>query len=197
MLAADGRRSSPPRELNMQLISERLAMRPVVAQDRETLMRIYGDPATNSFNPAGPLANLDEAQQLLDRWIAHWQQHGFGNMALTQRDAPHAILGFGGLTLREFGGRPVNNLGYRLATHAWGQGLATEFARAMVRYGFEECGLQVIDAAVRANHLASQRVLEKAGFTVNGNVYDVPDAPASLTFAITRAQWRAAQGTPQ
>jgi len=67
----------------------------------------------------------------------------------------------------------------------------------MVRYGFEECGLQVIDAAVRANHLPSQRVLEKAGFTVSGQVYDVPDAPASLTFEITLAQWRDAQGTPQ
>lgn len=185
------------RDLNMQLISERLVIRPVVAQDREMLMRIYGDPATNTFNPAGPLENLDEAQQLLDRWIAHWQQHGFGNMALIQRDAPCEILGFGGFSLREFGGKPVNNLGYRLATHAWGQGLATEFTRTMVRYGFEECGLQVIDAAVRANHLVSQRVLEKAGFTVNGHVYDVPDAPASLTFEITLAQWRDAQGTPQ
>jgi len=181
----------------MQLISERLLMRPVVAQDREMLMRIYGDPATNTFNPAGPLESLDEAQLLLDRWLAHWQRYGFGNVALTQRHAPDEILGFGGLSVREFGGKPVDNLGYRLAPHAWGQGLATEFTRTMVRYGFEECGLQVIDAVVRANHVASQRVLEKAGFSVNGHVYDVPDAPASLTFAITRAQWRDAQGTPQ
>ncbi|WP_313570985.1 GNAT family N-acetyltransferase [Pantoea piersonii] len=181
----------------MQLISERLVLRPVSVQDRDMLMRIYGDPATNTFNPAGPLANLDEAQQLLARWIMHWQQHGFGNMALTLRYAPYETIGFGGFSLREFGGKPVNNLGYRLATHAWGQGLATEFTRTMVRYGFEEYGLEVIDAAVRPDHLASQRVLEKAGFAVNGHVYDVPDAPASLTFQITLAQWRAAQGTPK
>ncbi|WP_311790376.1 GNAT family N-acetyltransferase, partial [Pantoea sp. UBA5923] len=82
----------------MPLISERLILRPVSVQDRDTLMRIYGDPATNTFNPAGPLANLDEAQLLLDRWIMHWQQHGFGNMALTRRHAPHEIIGFGGFS---------------------------------------------------------------------------------------------------
>jgi len=181
----------------MQLASERLVMRPIALQDRDALFRIYGDPATNTFNPVGPLTSLAETKQLLDHWIAHWQQHGFGNMALSLRSAPQEIIGFGGLGVREFAGKPVNNLGYRLAVHAWGQGLATEFARTMVRYGFEECGLPVIDAAVRENHLASQRVLEKAGLSVNGHVYDVADAPASLTFQMTLAQWRAAQGTPQ
>lgn len=181
----------------MQLLTERLVMRPVAAQDRDPLFRIYGDPATNTFNPIGPLTSLAETQLLLDKWMTHWQQYGFGNMALSRRGAPQDIIGFGGFGVGEFAGRPVNNLGYRLATHAWGQGLATEFACAMVRYGFEACGLQVIDAAVRDNHLASQRVLEKAGLSVNGHVYDLPDAPASLTFQITLAQWRAAQGTPQ
>lgn len=181
----------------MELVTERLVLRPVIGQDREALFRIYGDPATNTFNPAGPLIDLDETQLLLDRWIAHWRLHGFGNMALALRHAPQEVIGFGGFSVREFVGRPVNNFGYRLATQAWGKGLATEFAHTMVRYGFETCGLPVIDAAVRQNHLASQRVLEKAGFSVNGHAFDVPDAPASLTFQLTLAQWRAAQGTPQ
>lgn len=181
----------------MQITTERLALRPVEAQDIDSLYRIYGDPATNAFNPVGPLRNRDEARVLLDNWLAHWQRHGFGNMAIALRSTPQAIIGFGGFGLREFGGRPVNNLGYRLEKDAWGRGLATEFTRIMVRYGFEEYGLPVIDAAVRQDHLASQRVLEKSGFLVNGHVNDVPDAPPSLTFQITLAQWRAAQGTPQ
>ncbi len=139
----------------MPLASERLVMRPIAIQDKDALFRIYGDPTTNTFTPVRPLTSLAEIEQLLDNSIAHWQQHGLGYMTLSLRSAPQDIIGFGGLGVREFAGKPVNNLGYRLAVHAWGQGLATEFARTMVRYGFEDCGLQVIDAAVRENHLAS------------------------------------------
>ncbi|HGY3899768.1 TPA: GNAT family N-acetyltransferase, partial [Klebsiella aerogenes] len=38
----------------MQLQSTRLYLRPVTKFDLDDLFRIYGDPATNTFNPAGP-----------------------------------------------------------------------------------------------------------------------------------------------
>nr|MBA2813992.1 GNAT family N-acetyltransferase [Candidatus Pantoea persica] len=102
----------------MQITTERLALRPVEAQDIDSLYRIYGDPATNAFNPVGPLRSQDEARVLLDNWLAHWQRQGFGNMVIALRHTTQAIVSFGGFGLREFGGRPVNNLGYRLETGA-------------------------------------------------------------------------------
>lgn len=181
----------------MPFHTERLTMRPVAPGDVDSFYRIYSDPDTHRFNPAGPLGSLKEAQVRMDNWLSHWQQRGFGNMAIALRNAPDEVIGYGGLSVREFAGRPVNNLGYRFATHAWGQGLATEFARFAVRYGFEICLLAGIDAAVRQHHLASQRVLQKAGLKQCGEVQDVPDAPASLMFHISRAMWLASQDTPQ
>lgn len=98
--------------------------------------------------------------------------------------------------MREFAGKPVNNLGYRLAKEAWGKGFATEFARRVIAYGFDECQLPVIDAAVRQDHIASQQVLEKAGLRCYGQVHDVPGAPASLVYELRAQTWRD-QGTPK
>ena len=53
----------------------------------------------------------------------------------------------------------------RLARAAWGRGLATEGARALIERGFAEMGLRRIFAETMAVNVASRRVLEKAGLT--------------------------------
>ncbi len=57
-------------------------------------------------------------------------------------------------------------LGFALAPEAWGKGLATEAARAMVRVGFALTPAIEILASVRVENAASHRVLEKCGFAV-------------------------------
>jgi len=180
----------------MQLTSSRLFLRPVEPTDVQRLFAIYGDPKTNMFNPAGPFPDLAFAEEVLNRWLAHWQSFPFGNWAICLREHPDEVIGFGGLSVREFAGKPVNNLGYRLAKEAWGNGFATEFARRVIAYGFDECQLPVIDAAVRQDHIASQQVLEKAGLRCYGQVHDVPGAPASLVYELRAQTWRD-QGTPK
>uniref|UniRef100_UPI00336C1FCA GNAT family N-acetyltransferase n=1 Tax=Enterobacter sp. Sphag71 TaxID=2587032 RepID=UPI00336C1FCA len=76
------------------------------------------------------------------------------------------------------------------------KGYATEFARTVIAYGFDECQLPVIDAAVRPDHFASQRVLEKAGLRCYDQFHDVPGAPASLLYELRAQTWRD-QGTPK
>jgi ribosomal-protein-alanine N-acetyltransferase len=176
-------------EYALHLESARLTFRPVRHSDVEDLYRIYGDPATNTFNPAGPYPSLTYTQAVLERWIAQWARDGFGQMAIATRLNPHKIIGFAGLSVREFDGETVNNLGYRFATEAWGQGFATEASLRLTRFGFEELKLKKISAAVRENHLDSLNVLEKSGLRRSGKVTDVKDAPASLVFTITSDQW--------
>jgi len=54
-------------------------------------------------------------------------------------------------------------VGYGLARRAWGRGLATEAARASLRYGFESMGLARIVAVVNPANHASRHVVEKLG----------------------------------
>lgn len=121
----------------MPVETKRLYLRPVVASDADALFRIYGDPATNTFSPSGPYPDLHYAETVLERWIRHREQHGFGNWAISLLDTPASIIGFGGLSILSYDGITINNLGYRFATEAWGKGLVTEFAEGALKYGFD------------------------------------------------------------
>lgn len=174
----------------MQLYSDRLYLRPVSPDDLEDLFRIYGDPATNTFNPAGPYPDIAYAQGRLDAWLAEWERYGFGNMAVCERDALHNVMGFGGLSVRKLNGVQTNNLGYRFQTASWGRGIATEFCQRILRHGFEDLKLQEVTAVIRANHLASQSVALKAGLNKAGEVHDVEGEAPSLVFSLTAQKWR-------
>lgn len=177
------------KELVLQLHPTRLYLRPVTESDLDDLFRIYGDPATNTFNPAGPYQDIQHAKTVLARWVNHWETHGFGNWAISLNDNPDRIIGFGGLSISCYADIIINNLGYRFATEAWGKGLATEFSKNSVRYGFCELKLTEISAIVRGNHVASQKVLQKAGLRYIKEIYDVKDAPPSLLFSLSHREW--------
>ena len=103
----------------MQLHPTRLYLRPVTESDLDDLFRIYGDPATNTFNPAGPYPDIKHAKNVLARWGNHWETHGFGNWAISLKDSPDRIIGFGGLSISSYADIIINNLGYRFAAEAW------------------------------------------------------------------------------
>lgn len=105
------------------------------------------------------------------------------------KERPDHIIGFGGVFVSEFNGRVTNNLGYRFEPDAWGKGYATELSKRAIRYGFEEVGLQEIVGVVRANHLASRKVLEKAGLKFIEEIKDFENLPASLMFSLSRDEW--------
>lgn len=177
----------------MQLITSRLRLRPVIASDADDLFRIYGDPATNTFNPAGPYPDIDYARDVLACWLTHWKHYGFGNWAIMLKDDPERIIGFGGLSIRSYADITINNLGYRFSTESWGKGVATEFANYAVSYGFVELQRPEISAIVRANHLASQKVLTNAGLRYVRDIHDVKNAPASMLFTLAYTEWDKSQ----
>jgi len=59
---------------------------------------------------------------------------------------------------------PCVEIGWRLARPWWGQGLATEGARAALAYGFERLGLPEIVSFTVPGNVRSRRVMEKLGF---------------------------------
>ncbi|WP_342324697.1 GNAT family N-acetyltransferase [Kosakonia sp. BYX6] len=173
----------------MRVETKRLCLRPVMASDADDLFKIYGDPATNLFNPAGPYPDIHHAKTVLNRWLNHWENNGFGNWAISLRTTPENIIGFGGLSILSYADMSINNLGYRFAAKVWGKGLATEFSECAVRYGFIDIKLTEISAVVRGNHLASQKVLQKTGLKYIRDIDDVKDAPPSLLYSLTRDDW--------
>jgi RimJ/RimL family protein N-acetyltransferase len=162
----------------MQHLTSRLILRPPVRDDLARLLQIYGDQATNQFNPSGPLRSISQASALLERWLSHWATVGYGQWAIE----PDHVIGFGGIDTRAYLDEERMNLGYRFGVEAWGQGYATELGHAALAYGFEALCAPAIFAVVRPAHAASIRVLRKVGMLHTGDLDDVPGGAPSWVF---------------
>jgi len=138
--------------------TERLRLRPLSPDDLDDLHEVvWSDPAVTWD---GEARTLDQSRESLEAKLRDVEEHGFGMMAVVDRD-DGAVLGFAGLQHLEDG--PDVEVGYYLGRRAWGRGLGTEVACALVEQAFEELGLQRVVAVVRPENEASQRVLAKAG----------------------------------
>jgi [ribosomal protein S5]-alanine N-acetyltransferase len=102
--------------------------------------------------------------------------------------ADNALIGIGGYK----GGPDANSMveiGYGVAPAYRGKGYASEAAQGMMKYAFEQDGVQQVWAHTLAEANASVRVLTKCGFTRTQEIDD-PDNGKIWRWEITKAQWR-------
>lgn len=118
------------------------------------------------FIPRGASPSVDRTRAIIDRLIAHERRQGFGLWAVELNETGE-LIGDAGLFLVETTG-PEVELAYHFGKAWWGQGYATEAAIASLDYGFRECGLSEIIAICYPEHVASRRVMEKAGMRYIG-----------------------------
>lgn len=170
-----------------RVTTARLLLRAPVPADLQRFHAIHSDPQANLFNPAGPLASMEAAQDAFATWLAHWDRHGYGQWAVATLALPAHVIGFGGLALRAYGSVERVNVGYRFDPAAWGQGYATELAAATCDTGLATLGLPELFGLVRPDHHASIRVLEKIGMRLADVLDDVPGQPPSLVYVIRGA----------
>jgi ribosomal-protein-alanine N-acetyltransferase len=146
------------------LETERLILRQWRPADREPFARLNADPAVMEFFPA--CLSRAESDQGVDRIEKHFRERGFGLFAVElRRDG--TFIGFIGLNVPRFVAHftPCVEIGWRLAAAYWGQGLATEGARAALRHGFESLALDEIVAFTVPGNVRSRRVMKKLGMT--------------------------------
>ncbi|WP_323742291.1 GNAT family N-acetyltransferase [Microbacterium sp. UFMG61] len=108
--------------------TERLRLSHAVASDLDEVFAIQSDPRVWTHYPS--LRHTDRAQtvEMIERWERSWGDAGLGSWVARLRDTGE-VVGNGGCTLL---GGEVWNIGYRIAGDHYGQGLATELARAGV-----------------------------------------------------------------
>src|SRR5687768_9826098 len=143
------------------LTTERLVLREVVAEDAADLLAFRGDPEVQRYNLA-PMKDTREALALV-RTMQGWYVSRYAiQWGITLRDEDR-ILGLCGIHdwSRE---RRRAAVGYDLARSHWGQGIASEAMRAVVRFCFEELALEHLQATTVGENARSIRLLERLGF---------------------------------
>ena len=145
------------------LETERLVLREFTAGDLGALCRILCDRETMRFYPM----SFDETAA--EEWIARNQRryamqgHGLWAMDLKLTGE---MIGDCGITLQDVDGESMREIGYHLRRDLWGQGLATEAARACRDYGFAMLNAEALVSLIRPENLPSRRVAARNGMTV-------------------------------
>ena len=145
------------------LLTLRLALHEITSYHAHELYELDSDPRVMRYIGSGRPSTreqIDAAMQRLPRAYALYP--GLGTWRATRRDTGDFI---GWFALKYVPGTAEVEVGYRLRHGAWGRGFATEVARELVRYGFDDLGLQRIIGVTHPDNLASQRVLQKIGLT--------------------------------
>ena len=181
----------------MQLETERLILREFLEDDRQAMAEYWSDPRYQRY-----YAEVDDVEgtvwHLVALFIAgqHEEPRRRWQLAVERKDDGRKI-GNCGIRINA----PVHreaNIGYELNPDEWGQGFATEAARAIVRFGFEELGLHRIWAECNAENAGSVRVLTNLGMQrearfrehqwFRGRWWDTE------IYALLEDQWREAGG---
>ncbi|HUO74642.1 MAG TPA: GNAT family N-acetyltransferase [Solirubrobacteraceae bacterium] len=167
MSAASQQRRSDARRAAPELLTRRLRLRPWRRADEVVMAQINADPEVTRHlsRPRTPVP----ATAFYEIVTAHWEAHGFGFWAAEARTGERAgdLLGFIGLGYPTF--IPVLatrvEIGWRLARHAWGRGLATEGATAVRDHAVGDLQLPELISIIHPENARSQRVAAKLGMT--------------------------------
>ncbi|HEY7787470.1 MAG TPA: GNAT family N-acetyltransferase [Casimicrobiaceae bacterium] len=168
-------------------LTRRLALSGITQRHGNELYELDADPRVMRYIGSGRASTreqIDDVMRRLPRAYALYP--GLGTWRATRRDNGDFI---GWFALKYIPGTAEVEVGYRLRHGAWGNGYATEGARNLVRYGFDELGLYRIVGVTHPENAASQQVLLKSGLDDIGwgHYYG---RPVRLFEAVREPAWR-------
>lgn len=160
----------------IEIQTERLFLRQWRTEDRKPFAAMNADPEVMRYFPA-PLTH-EQSDAMADRCQMFLEKRGWGLWAVEYK-AERAFIGFVGLSI------PVANLpfmpcveiGWRLASSAWGKGFATEAGRAALRVAFVDLQLAEIVSFTSVINTRSRAVMERLGMTEDKQTFEHPGVP--------------------
>ncbi|MDP6343896.1 MAG: GNAT family N-acetyltransferase [Alphaproteobacteria bacterium] len=152
------------------MATSRLRLRRFDDGDLPLLTELFADHSVRRYLAVGRMdrvAALDFAAEFIRRSEGELSEAGCGALALT-RKADGRPIGYCGLRPLPDRIRAVELL-YAVAPDCWGNGYASEAARAVVDWGFAVLLIDEIHGFTRPEHGASRRIMEKLGMRYRGD----------------------------
>jgi RimJ/RimL family protein N-acetyltransferase len=160
-----------------ELETDRLRLRQWQDRDHDPFALLNADARVMEFYPA----TLDRAasQAMVDRCQRLIAERGWGLWAVELK-ATQQFIGYVGLHIPgyELPFSPCVEVGWRLAYDHWGQGYATEAAKASLAFGFEQLKLATIVSFTAVQNTRSRAVMERLGMQQTGT-FEHPSLPVN------------------
>jgi [ribosomal protein S5]-alanine N-acetyltransferase len=150
-----------------RLDTPRLHGEPIGPQHRDGLIAMLGDPRVGAT--LGGVASPADVDRQIAGMAAHWERHGFGWYAFSDRGTG-AVVARGGPHVAHVAGREEVEIGWTVVPERWGEGLATELGAASLDVAYGPLGLADVVSFTLPDNRASRRVMEKLGFAFERDV---------------------------
>jgi RimJ/RimL family protein N-acetyltransferase len=182
----EGAALTMPDDQTIILETQRLRFRRLVLDDLDALFALYRDKETRQYFPDGADGTLtyEETKKEIAWFLnGHPEHPDMGLWAIIHKETNH-FVGRCGLLLWTIDGRPEVEVAYLLDKRYWRQGLGTEAAKALMRYGFEQLRLSRLVCMIDPANQASAKVARNMGMTLEREMVD--EKGPFLLFSISK-----------
>lgn len=148
------------------LTTERLILRKITHEDMNDMFVYTSNDEVSRYVTWDTHRTLTDTKQFIDLVL-----HNYANKKIAPWAIEHKVTKKMIGTIDFVSWSPshhVAEIGYVLSQDFWGKGLMTEAARAIIAFGFEKMELVRIQARCISENLGSERVMQKAGMTLEG-----------------------------
>ncbi|MBY8871314.1 GNAT family N-acetyltransferase [Micromonospora sp. PLK6-60] len=163
------------------LRTDRLLLEPYRPADADDAVALLADPEVGRFMGDGPMSE-PEAVALFDRLFSRVYANDLFDVWAVRRDGRYV----GHAEIKRTDDVDGHEIVYALVREAWGAGLGSEIARALLAYGFGTLGLSTVYATVAAGNTASLALLAKLGFRHERDVTE-DDGSTTRVLAVDRS----------
>ena len=137
--------------------------------DLDDLFVLYRDPEIRKYFPEGVLTLQETEEELEWHMNGHPKYPELGLWATIHKETGR-FIGRCGLLPWEIDDELEIEIAYLLEKSFWHQGLATEAAHGILKYGFEKLNLSRLICLIDPGNIASQKVAERIGLTLERKV---------------------------
>jgi len=155
--------------------------------DLDAYAALCADPDVMRYIGDGTTRTRAECADQLRAFEQTWSDRGFGLFA-AELTGTGEMIGFVGLAIPDFLPEimPAMEIGWRLSRANWGKGYATEGARAVLAFGFDELDLERIVSVHAVGNDPSGNVMRKIGMHLDRETTHPRTGRAVRVYAIER-----------
>ena len=154
------------------LETPRLILRKFKYTDSNNMFKNWGsDPKVTKYLSWQTHKDIKDSEDIIKLWISKYEDNRVYNWVIELKDTNEVIGNISIVKLEDI--HEACEIGYCISSKYWNKGITTEAFKAIIKYLFEEIGVNRICAKHDINNVASGKVMEKCGMVYEGTLREV------------------------
>ena len=176
------------------LETERLILRKFTEDDAEAMYNNWAnDPEVTRYLTWQPHESPEATRELLKRWVEESKDPSNYQWAIVPKDLGEPIGSISVVSMNEE--RNIVSIGYCIGRKWWHQGITSEAFEAVIRYMFDEVGVNRLEARHNVNNPNSGKVMQKCGLSYEGTLRQAASDNTGLidlcVYSVLRSEYEA------